>query len=780
MNRRIPYRGYPGAERLFLGGAVDWVGDQVSSAADSVGNALQNEWVQTIGATAVGGPLAGALVNDTARNWMAENPQTVGTVLGGAAGTVLGNPMMGAQIGRQAGGIAGSASEDLGRSRKMQDKKAAYRRNRRGMAAARRAMTSGYGGTTGSYNMAKGGAMKLSGRSHEQGGINLPGNTEVEGGETIGNAQGGKHAFSQRLKVPGTDMTFAQMHEQLIQRGAGQDRINQLAQLQHQVAGRENGGTQMAQDGGPVDDSLNTELPPEARGRSIPNPFGRRSIGMTGATEIPGRNILSDFGNELDEEFGKITNTASRYLQAAEGQVRDIPGGDSVLNYFGVEGGEDKLADGGKYHAIKASETSGDDPKYPINSADDVRDAWKLRNHGDYNISKEKLENRIKRKAREYDVDLPTGDDSKAYGGALQFLSGMNTDRVEKDIERNTKAYGGSLTIGGERKRKPDMQSPEETEGVVYPGGRLPNPATMMANRELADGGVLSAISSLAEGAGMQGSPNGGFFDLISGGGEGIAGGTVEGAEMTTPGLGSMIPDQLSSPSMAQTGGGQGQGEDFLGQAGDFAKSALPYLPGAFNAARGLFEDAEGVDLPRVNIGNRSIDAARNMETDIDVEPQIAQAEQAFRSIAADPNMSNAQKQAAFSKLMQQRSQIRSQEENKETQLGNQRQQMLAKLMGQQDRVEAQANQRAATTEAKTQMQAEAAKQKLLGTGITQMVRAQQRQQASDQAMNRNLMGVLASTAGAPQDVRDNVINSIAPLMQNERARRILLNSIGQ
>lgn len=80
-----------------------------------------------------------------------------------------------------------------------------------------------------------------------------------------------------------------------------------------------------------------------------------------------------------------------------------------------------KMEDGG-YYAVKASETEGDEGKYPINSADDVRDAWKLRGHGDYNISQEKLEERIKRKAREYDVDLNT--DEKAQGGKVEMQTG--------------------------------------------------------------------------------------------------------------------------------------------------------------------------------------------------------------------------------------------------------------------------------------------------------------------------------------------------------------------
>lgn len=60
------------------------------------------------------------------------------------------------------------------------------------------------------------------------------------------------------------------------------------------------------------------------------------------------------------------------------------------------------------YHAVKESETpEGEGPKYPINSCDDVEDAWLLRNHGDYSISTETLENRIQERARKLGCDVP-------------------------------------------------------------------------------------------------------------------------------------------------------------------------------------------------------------------------------------------------------------------------------------------------------------------------------------------------------------------------------------
>ena len=66
--------------------------------------------------------------------------------------------------------------------------------------------------------------------------------------------------------------------------------------------------------------------------------------------------------------------------------------------------------DEGTYYAIAPDETSGDEPKYPINSCSDVEDAWHLRGHGDYDVSQSTLESRIKDKARDLGCDVPDSD----------------------------------------------------------------------------------------------------------------------------------------------------------------------------------------------------------------------------------------------------------------------------------------------------------------------------------------------------------------------------------
>jgi len=81
-------------------------------------------------------------------------------------------------------------------------------------------------------------AVKAEGPSHENGGIDIGNNTEIEGGETIDNIDGGNYVFSKRLKVPGTYKTFAKAHEDMVKRGASEIAIKRLAQIQENVAGR--------------------------------------------------------------------------------------------------------------------------------------------------------------------------------------------------------------------------------------------------------------------------------------------------------------------------------------------------------------------------------------------------------------------------------------------------------------------------------------------------------------------------------------------------------------
>jgi hypothetical protein len=103
-------------------------------------------------------------------------------------------------------------------------------------------------------------AIEFKGKSHEQGGIMVDPNTEVEGNETMDKVtmkNGGKsdYFFSQHLKLGGK--SFAQRHKDILKNGGSQKDIDALAKVQEKKAGRNPntvklgaGGYKMYLDGG--------------------------------------------------------------------------------------------------------------------------------------------------------------------------------------------------------------------------------------------------------------------------------------------------------------------------------------------------------------------------------------------------------------------------------------------------------------------------------------------------------------------------------------------------
>ena len=85
-------------------------------------------------------------------------------------------------------------------------------------------------------------AVEFSGATHDQGGIMMDPQTEVEDGETMDQVtmakKGGKrdYFFSSHLKEGGR--SFADMHKDILENGGGQEDIDYLAQMQEKSAGR--------------------------------------------------------------------------------------------------------------------------------------------------------------------------------------------------------------------------------------------------------------------------------------------------------------------------------------------------------------------------------------------------------------------------------------------------------------------------------------------------------------------------------------------------------------
>ena len=112
-------------------------------------------------------------------------------------------------------------------------------------------------------------AVQFNGASHDEGGIMLDEETEVEGGETMDQVsmaeKGGTkkdYFFSDHLKKSG--MSYAEQHKSILAKGGDQKEIDMLAKMQEHQAGRDpkkvqtasTGGVKKYEDGGPKGDAL--------------------------------------------------------------------------------------------------------------------------------------------------------------------------------------------------------------------------------------------------------------------------------------------------------------------------------------------------------------------------------------------------------------------------------------------------------------------------------------------------------------------------------------------
>ena len=161
---------------------------------------------------------------------------SIGTVIGGVGGALIGQPALGATVG----GALGSGAEKLLTPEEEEIERITRSAGYLGYKYGGKYTSPSkqrYGGVT---PMGRD-AVKYNGPKHEQGGIPIDGrgnptntnraSAEVEGGET----RDGDYIFSDTLTVPGTEMTFAQAHEQLIQNDAPEKQINRLKQLQERA-----------------------------------------------------------------------------------------------------------------------------------------------------------------------------------------------------------------------------------------------------------------------------------------------------------------------------------------------------------------------------------------------------------------------------------------------------------------------------------------------------------------------------------------------------------------
>lgn len=467
--------------------------------------------------------------------WLKDNAGNVGTVVGGAAGLAIGNPMLGATLGRSAGTAVGSAFDDEEEQRQAQ---AMNRRIRMESAPA----TSGsygfkFGGLLDKTNevMARGGklknmkgnrAEKVMGPRHEQGGVKLDQNTEVEGGETLDNVDTGKasgeYVFSDRLTIPGKDITFAEMHEQLINNNASQEQIDKLAQMQEKVR--------------------------------------------------------------------------SQSEMAYGGKTKEYKGG-----------GYKEMQNGGFEDPLPDYIPGGDLPSEP-----------------DYS--------------------------------SLDFGLNMTQDVMDS------------------------MRGPQSPQGE----------------------------------------------------------------------------------------------QSFLGQAGNVAQEIAPYVPAIVNTGRALFEGEQDTDVPHTPTPSTGEQTIREMETDVNVEPQIAAVNRSLRSVTSDPRASMNEKIAASSKAQQQASRIRAQAENRETQRENQQLSTLAQMQRQRAQTNAQRSTQAAQREQELELRSEAARDQMLTTGLQQGVRTYLQQKAQETKSDVQKMALRAALSGNIDAVNRRALIRLRNSTDDEQLRESL------
>lgn len=149
-------------------------------------------------------------------SWLQENAGTIGTIAGGAVGTVIA-PGVGTSIGASIGGSIGGAVENNYDENQQESLNNEIKAKQNTIASAQ--ALKGMGNIGSSF--ALGGDLNYldQGNTHENGGINLPGtNNEVETKESIAKIDESNYVFSNRLKPKGSKLTFADMSKKIDKR----------------------------------------------------------------------------------------------------------------------------------------------------------------------------------------------------------------------------------------------------------------------------------------------------------------------------------------------------------------------------------------------------------------------------------------------------------------------------------------------------------------------------------------------------------------------------------
>jgi len=241
-------------------------------------------------------------------------------------------------------------------------------------------------------------AVQFNGQTHDEGGIMMDGQTEVEDGETMDQVnmakKGGKrdYFFSSYLKTGGR--SFANAHKEILANGGDQQEINMLAKMQEKAAGRD--PKQVAGLGGVMEYKHG----------------GMRKY-QTGGLEEPVKPVMADFKSEngsLDlKSFLKAKRQYKKALKVYEREQENVANEvvptqtDSIVNSTATP---DYLIEDADDEGIT---TIAELEEQEREQEEEEREALK---EEEQRLKKEQQQEKVKdlqAKAKEYNIKTPKG-----------------------------------------------------------------------------------------------------------------------------------------------------------------------------------------------------------------------------------------------------------------------------------------------------------------------------------------------------------------------------------
>lgn len=601
-------------------------------------------------------------------------------------------------------------------------------------------------------------AFAFTGPSHNQGGIKLQG-AEVEGGETmdfIEFQQGGKmmdkrdgspYVFSKRLKVPGTNTSFADYHKMLVKNNANEKAVKKLAQVQEEVSGRTE-GTATNPPSIPKE-SKSTEVEGseevgETNQKPKENPLTKSKAGGGKVKYEQGGEIDPDtkLPSEIEKSNESGINTLSRYLTAIQLKLKEgnltkeqekelrseargvnerlkrlekekkqrsqtgekleevssgLKEGNIERTRNMLEGNE--LAQGGE---MEEYQTGGQiDPEDWTYQSEPAPYGEQLQNiseglrRGNIDRTRRLMTGRplqaevtdtpLERSSFNYSTPSPVPTNYTPASGVGTRFSGNYLD----PSTQGNQPEQGNNRAGVETAMFNPLQSQFRPSDLLRPGEqvRQPNRSTNQNN--------VSQQQSSPQRTQTQSSA------------QDTAELPEEGPETPLAEVSMYEPDMNMAETVSGPEGTEGMSagdiatapEGTFGEAGGagggsgWVNTALQFVPEAMNLAKGVFGD-EDVPEP-TQVSNRSVN---KFPVNVDVSPQLSRNAASYRAILQNPNATINQKLAAQSQKQKSDAQILAQKQNRENQLRANRAKMQANI----DRQNAQFRNQRRTEQMKT------------------------------------------------------------------------------